>query len=1575
MFEDVLNQLAGPDFDSNRISGGSRADFPLNANLKKVFGVSGNQKFAEVKLNPYTSDAVSSIIGKQKALAGGALGPQSIAGDKINEYKTRAIALGIGQGGRVDTKIQSQRSAFIKELIGAGIIKSGYGTSADQTKAIKKALGIASGGYVPNFAAAALQQAIAREKSAGLADSQIYVDQSAALKSPMNPMGLMVANRRDEPLGGFQGISRARKEGMNPKLYGAANGFVPNYALQAPIGQVSAVPGILKQDKADAFNAALDATAKQLKRNQITLSQAEQNIEIYAQTVGTSAKGQKILESEGKKLIQAYDAESKARKQKAEELRKQRNEGKNTSNPSKDVNKGFADTAGKIFLLQSALSFLQGAVGDTEDSFSKITNAFANASGNITSLALLGKEIQGINIEATGMKGALGKLVKGAGLAGVAIGVATEAYGFANFAIKEFSGENQKAALASAKLADASDKLSLKFESLSKTRQTELSTQASKILGSAGYEGFFNSIGNIFRSEKLGGGDIGADPEIRKSISQLLALGASTEEINKILKESKKTQQKGIGKEGIRTVEEDVTQKSDILAALEQASKGELGQGLNEKFLNFRNKLSSIDVSTPKGVQEARDKAKQIYGGTLNDQQNKLIDDEIKASQDLNKSKQDEQKTQNAINFGERLSLEIAKQRLDRVFALKKINEESLTSQEQTLQYELETLDLSNKQKILKESELKNLELERKKRLDILAATEEVVNKASQGGLSVNVGDLDKLTDFLKENLGNINDQGFSKQLQNTFKISEDQAENLINSLNEQKNTINETADAQKNLNKQQTDFKVRIDNANQSLQNQLSTFQRIAQTAQSIASLNVSFGNLDIGKTEAEISRLQALANNPNLTIGQKESVEKQVIALQKINNETKKRNELESFQAKQIELTSQIAEKRASLKKTQNPQTKKTLRGEINDLIRKTQEETNNYQNATLAIDANNLSLSIQEQQIGKVIGAYASLNNQLTTFRRGAGERIGAAMFEQLGATDINSLMQARIKQNVEADASGLNDKDRYKFVQEETRLRQIQFDLATAESATRRRELEYEKKYTQEIIDLKNQGASDQELTDARNRQILEQRSGSRGFEKGLDTIQDRINNYRSTLGEEIPNLFSSNLAQGLNDAISGAKSLKEALSDAATSFFQEITRRNISNLADLVTGGIGGFFTKKAAGGLITGGSGTKDDVPAMLMGGEYVMKKSAVNKYGKGFLDALNNGKMRGYATGGLVDPQTFPTQTGRGGFFTPGDYGQGAISGKNELLTFASQSFTGGQYDYMGGFGIGGATVGLEPESARLSAFGRENSPMFERVQQSKDEAFKVYLEGLQKEKEYAELLDQIAKNEKARKKQLQAAIISAVVSSAASYAGTSMKVGAANASAAGGSSFKGAFVGSGGQGGLFNISKGTGTELTAFAEFLQKNPQYKNAKSTTYNFSGGAYRASGGLISGGSNIRDDVPAMLTGGEFVLNNRATQRIGLQNLNKLNNGQSVGGEGASAEMTQALISKLDELIQATQNSSSENVVVNVSTSEVNGQNQETPAGAEKDLQKKIRQAVLDVISQEKRLGGSLEKSR
>jgi len=58
---------------------------------------------------------------------------------------------------------------------------------------------------------------------------------------------------------------------------------------------------------------------------------------------------------------------------------------------------------------------------------------------------------------------------------------------------------------------------------------------------------------------------------------------------------------------------------------------------------------------------------------------------------------------------------------------------------------------------------------------------------------------------------------------------------------------------------------------------------------------------------------------------------------------------------------------------------------------------------------------------------------------------------------------------------------------------------------------------------------------------------------------------------------------------------------------------------------------------KADGGYIPG-QGTRDDVPTMLMRGEYVLKKDAVNSLGLGNVDYMNNtGRLPGFAKGGPV--------------------------------------------------------------------------------------------------------------------------------------------------------------------------------------------------------------------------------------------------------------------------------------------------------------------------------------------------
>ena len=58
--------------------------------------------------------------------------------------------------------------------------------------------------------------------------------------------------------------------------------------------------------------------------------------------------------------------------------------------------------------------------------------------------------------------------------------------------------------------------------------------------------------------------------------------------------------------------------------------------------------------------------------------------------------------------------------------------------------------------------------------------------------------------------------------------------------------------------------------------------------------------------------------------------------------------------------------------------------------------------------------------------------------------------------------------------------------------------------------------------------------------------------------------------------------------------------------------------------------------KKAEGGPVRGaGTGTSDDIPAMLSTGEFVMQQSAVQKFGPAFMAAINQGKQPVFRSGG----------------------------------------------------------------------------------------------------------------------------------------------------------------------------------------------------------------------------------------------------------------------------------------------------------------------------------------------------
>lgn len=113
----------------------------------------------------------------------------------------------ISQGSYLDTK-----GTFIKDLgkyvkdfnRGGGMFAAGLN---------------AGKGFIPNFAADPLTDAIGRERDAGIPVSQIRVGTHPALMNKGNPIGLGVTNTKDEP------------NGLRD-VFGSANGFVPNYASE-----------------------------------------------------------------------------------------------------------------------------------------------------------------------------------------------------------------------------------------------------------------------------------------------------------------------------------------------------------------------------------------------------------------------------------------------------------------------------------------------------------------------------------------------------------------------------------------------------------------------------------------------------------------------------------------------------------------------------------------------------------------------------------------------------------------------------------------------------------------------------------------------------------------------------------------------------------------------------------------------------------------------------------------------------------------------------------------------------------------------------------------------------------------------------------------------------------------------------------------------------------------------------------------------------------------------------------------------------------------------------------------------
>lgn len=149
---------------------------------------------------------------------------------------------------------------------------------------------------------------------------------------------------------------------------------------------------------------------------------------------------------------------------------------------------------------------------------------------------------------------------------------------------------------------------------------------------------------------------------------------------------------------------------------------------------------------------------------------------------------------------------------------------------------------------------------------------------------------------------------------------------------------------------------------------------------------------------------------------------------------------------------------------------------------------------------------------------------------------------------------------------------------------------------------------------------------------------------------LDAINQKYEDQKAKINtinsmQQYGNSLAKDFASGISDWITGTKSFGDVMRSVLDSLIQKLIQAAMYALiiASVTGGSFKANFFKAFGKGFATGGSvdgpgtGTSDSIPAMLSNGEYVLNAQAVDRLGVPFLNGLNTGRLRGFASGGLV--------------------------------------------------------------------------------------------------------------------------------------------------------------------------------------------------------------------------------------------------------------------------------------------------------------------------------------------------
>ena len=459
---------------------------------------------------------------------------------------------------------------------------------------------------------------------------------------------------------------------------------------------------------------------------------------------------------------------------------------------------------------------------------------------------------------------------------------------------------------------------------------------------------------------------------------------------------------------------------------------------------------------------------------------------------------------------------------------------------------------------------------------------------------------------------------------------------------------------------------------------------------------------------------------------------------------------------------------------------------------------------------------------------------------------------------------------------------------------------------------------------------------------------------RGMSDTAKSMREQVEYMDYELGKRIPTAFADGLAGAMTEAINGTKSIKEGLMDAAISFLGMIQQAMMQKMAYQMVGAMG--FSKGGNVRKYSKGGG----VPAMVSNGEYVMGRDAVNKYGGSFMHGMNaGGSIPGFASGGSVENDLLS----KGKIRREGAPGGPAAQGSALAANFGGgRGFDSGRLyqrkAMSGAFYAQSGNVGLAEDTSAIQSILSEE----ERIRQE------------------AEAKRQA---KKAKRRQLLGMVLGTVASyglgkifSGGSGSGlfspkptgTGTVLKTPNAgwgSIAQGSDLVSDIAGGGGgfnpgaMDKIFNIDSRLGPW----------KPNYYGGSIRKY--------ASGGHIAGKSGI-DQIPAMLSEGEYVIRASSARQIGRPMLDRINAGKFNDG-GAVSE-----IAGSSETGSSGGNTNNISISINMERGSSNQKQQKenessgvNPADASSDeknsseLAERIKQQVVSVIMEEQRPGGLL----